>query len=96
MFLLNLKKKINMKYQGTVSYTHLDVYKRQAFAYKMKLDAMKRQGSRTDITSGQIDQKLKPVISRNILADQVGESSKQIQRYIRLTELCLLYTSRCV
>ena len=59
----------------------------KAFAYKMKLDAMKRQGSRTDITSGQIDQKLKPVISRNILADQVGESSKQIQRYIRLTEL---------
>ena len=48
----------------------------KAFAYKMKLDAMKRQGSRTDITSGQIDQKLKPVISRNILADQVGESSK--------------------
>ena len=39
----------------------------KAFAYKMKLDAMKRQGSRTDITSGQIDQKLKPVISRNIL-----------------------------
>ena len=59
----------------------------KAFAFKMKLDAMKRQGSRTDITSGQIDQKLKPVISRNILADQVGESSKQIQRYIRLTEL---------
>ena len=59
----------------------------KAFAYKMKLEAMKRQGSRTDITSGQNDQKLKPVISRNILADQVGESSKQIQRYIRLTEL---------
>ena len=59
----------------------------KVFAYKMKLEAMKRQGSRTDITSGQNDQKLKPVISRNILADQVGESSKQIQRYIRLTEL---------
>ena len=59
----------------------------KAFAYKMTLEAMKRQGSRTDITSGQNDQKLKPVISRNILADQVGESSKQIQRYIRLTEL---------
>lgn len=59
----------------------------KAFAYKMKLEAMKRQGSRTYITSGQNDQKLKPVISRNILADQVGESSKQIQRYIRLTEL---------
>ena len=59
----------------------------KAFAYKMKLDAMKRQGSRTDITSGQNDQKLKPVVSRNVLAEQVGESSKQIQRYIRLTEL---------
>ena len=59
----------------------------KAFAYKMKLEAMKRQGSRTDITSGQNDQKLKPVISRNILADQVGESQDQIRRYIRLTEL---------
>ena len=59
----------------------------KAFAYKMKLDAMKRQGNRTDITSGQNDQKLKPIVSRDILAEQVGESSKQIQRYIRLTEL---------
>lgn len=59
----------------------------KAFAYKMKLEAMKHQGERADITSGQNDQKLKGVISRDILAEQVGESSKQIQRYIRLTEL---------
>lgn len=59
----------------------------KAFAYKMKLEAMKRQGNRTDITSGQIDQKSERFISRDILAKQVGESSKQIQRYIRLTEL---------
>lgn len=59
----------------------------KAFAYKMKLEVMKHQGERADITSGQNDQKLKGAISRDILAEQVGESSKQIQRYIRLTEL---------
>lgn len=59
----------------------------KAFAYRMKLEAMKRQGSRTDITSGQNDQKLTGAVSRDILAQQVGESSKQVQRYIRLTEL---------
>ncbi len=59
----------------------------KAFAYKMKLEAMKHQGDRTDITSGQNGQKLTGAVSRDILADQVGESSKQIQRYIRLTEL---------
>lgn len=59
----------------------------KAFAYKMKLAAMKRQGCRHDLTSGQNDQKLSGSVSRDILADQVGESSKQIQRYIRLTEL---------
>ncbi len=59
----------------------------KAFAYKMKLEAMKHQGDRTDITSGQNGQKLAGSISRDLLADQVGESSKQIQRYIRLTEL---------
>ena len=58
----------------------------KAFAYKMKLEAMKRQGSRTDITSGQNDQNFGKV-SRDVLAEEVGESSKQIQRYIRLTEL---------
>ena len=59
----------------------------KAFAYKMKLAAMKRQGCRHDLTSGHFDQKLSGSVSRDILADQVGESSKQIQRYIRLTEL---------
>ena len=59
----------------------------KAFAYKMKLSAMKRQGSRNDLTSGHFGQKLNGNVSRDILAEQVGESSKQIQRYIRLTEL---------
>lgn len=59
----------------------------KAFAFKMKMDAMKHQGDRTDITSGQNGQKSAGFVSRDLLADQVGESSKQIQRYIRLTEL---------
>lgn len=59
----------------------------KAFAYKMKLDAMKKQGKRTDLTSGQNDQKLSGRVSRDLLAEEMGESSKQIQRYIRLTEL---------
>ena len=59
----------------------------RAFAYKMKLEAMKRQGQRSDLTSGQNDQKLSGTVSRDMLAAQVGESSKQIQRFIRLTEL---------
>ena len=59
----------------------------KAFAYRMKLEAMKRQGTRSDLTSGQNDQKLIGSVSRDVLADQTGESSKQIQRYIRLTEL---------
>ena len=60
----------------------------KAFAYKMKLSAMKRQAGRpANNNSGQNDQNLKGSVSRDILAEQVGESSKQIQRYIRLTEL---------
>lgn len=59
----------------------------KAFAYRMKLDAMKHQGYRTDITSGQNGQKSKGVVSRDILAEQVGESTRNVQRYIRLTEL---------
>jgi len=59
----------------------------KAFAYKMKLDAMNRQGQRTDLTSGQVGQKLKGKYSVEVLADQMGESYKQIQRYIRLTYL---------
>ena len=60
----------------------------KAFAYKMKLDAMKRQAGRpAKNNSGQFDQNLAGMVSRDILAKEVGESSKQIQRYIRLTEL---------
>lgn len=59
----------------------------KAFAYKMKLDAMKRQGQRTDLTSVPVAQKLQGKTSRQILAEQVGESQDQIRRYIRLTEL---------
>ena len=58
----------------------------KAFAYKMKLDAMKRQGQRTDLTSTPLEQKLGKY-SVEVLGEQVGESKSQIQRYIRLTEL---------
>lgn len=60
----------------------------KAFAYKMKLDAMKRQqGYRTDLTSATPLQKLEKKSSREILAEQTGESHEQIRKYIRLTEL---------
>lgn len=59
----------------------------RAYAYKMKLEAMKRQGARTDLTSAQVGRKLQGKESREILAEQVGESKNQISRYIRLTEL---------
>ena len=59
----------------------------KAFAYKMKMEAMRRQGSRLDLTCGQNDHKLIGLKSRDILAEEVGESAKQIQRFIRLTEL---------
>ena len=68
----------------------------RAFAYKMKLDAIKHQGERVDLTSSQVGTKLR---ADEILAQQAGSSRNQVQRYIRLTELipdCLLYTSRCV
>lgn len=56
----------------------------KAFAYRMKLEAMKRQGSRTDLTLSQNETKSR---SDEVLSKQVGESRAQIQRYIRLTEL---------
>lgn len=59
----------------------------KAFAYKMKLDAMKRQGERTDLTCAPMAHKLKGVKSRDIVAEQAGESKDQIRRYIRLTNL---------
>lgn len=57
----------------------------RGFAYRMKLEAMKHQGKRTDLTSSQVGTKLKR--ADDFLADQVGESRNQIQRYIRLTYL---------
>ena len=56
----------------------------KGFAYKMKLEAMKRQGKRTDLTSSQVGTKLR---ADEELAKQAGESRNQIQRYIRLTYL---------
>lgn len=59
----------------------------KAFAYKMRLEAMKKQGKRNDLTSVPTAQKLEGKTSREILGDEVGESQDQIRRYIRLTEL---------
>lgn len=59
----------------------------KAWAYKMKLDAMKRQGQRSDLTSDQLGRKSGGKESREILAEQVGESKNQISRFIRLTGL---------
>ena len=59
----------------------------RAFAYKMKLDAMKHQGERADLTCAQVGHKSDGKKSRDILAEQVGQSKNQIQRFIRLTEL---------
>lgn len=56
----------------------------KAFAYKMKLDAMSRQGKRTDLTSDQLGRKLE---TAEIIGEQSGESKNQIRRYIRLTYL---------
>ena len=59
----------------------------KAFAYKMRLDAMNRQGQRTDLTSSPLATKLPQGRSDVELAEQVGESKDQIHRYIRLTNL---------
>lgn len=56
----------------------------KAFAYRMKLEAMKRQGERTDLTSRPLVEKS---ISADLLGEKTGESGRQIHRYIRLTEL---------
>ena len=55
----------------------------KAFAYKMRLDAMKRQGQRTDLTSRPVGTKL----SVSALSDEVGDSERQVHRYVRLTNL---------
>ena len=57
----------------------------RAFAYKMKLEAIKHQGERPDLTSRQLGENSQTSIS--LVADQAGESQRQVQRYIRLTEL---------
>jgi ParB family chromosome partitioning protein len=59
----------------------------KAFAYKMKLDAMKRQGQRSDLTCAPLEHKSGKPKSRDILANQSGDSREQVRRYIRLTEL---------
>lgn len=56
----------------------------RAYAYKMKLEAMKHQGSRSDLTSSQVGTKLR---TDQVMATELGESRNQIQRYIRLTNL---------
>ena len=59
----------------------------KAFAYRMKLEAMRRQGKRTDLTSAPLGQKLSRKTSRELLAAESPDSHSQIQRYIRLTYL---------
>lgn len=59
----------------------------RAFAFKMKLEAMKHQGKRGDLTCGQVGHKLIGTKARDVLAGQVNESARNVQRYIRLTEL---------
>ena len=57
----------------------------KAFAYKMRLEAMKRQGKRTDLTSAPVVRKF--VEARDVIGKEVGESREQVRRFIRLTEL---------
>ena len=56
----------------------------RAFAYKLKLEALRHQGERTDLTSRQVVGKLE---AADIIGEDAGESGRQVQRYIRLTEL---------
>ncbi len=59
----------------------------RAFAFKLKLEAIKRQGARSDLTCTQVGHKLDGKKSVEIVAEQAGSSRNQVQRYIRLTEL---------
>lgn len=59
----------------------------KAFAYKMRLEAMNRQGLRTDLTSSPLDNKLRGVTAAQQIGQEIGESQPQIYRYIRLTNL---------
>ena len=59
----------------------------RAFAYKMKLEALKNQGSRSDLTCGQFGHKLIGAKARDIVADESGDNARNVQRFIRLTNL---------
>lgn len=59
----------------------------KAFAYKMRIEAINRQGERSDLTCGPLGHKLEGLKSRDIIAESTNESARQISRYIRLTEL---------
>ena len=59
----------------------------RAFAYKMKMEVLKHQGARTDLTLSQVGQKLRGVTSRDLVAQEAGDNARNIQRYIRLTHL---------
>lgn len=59
----------------------------KAFSYKMRLEVMKRQGQRTDLTCGPVDHKLEGMKSRDVIAESTNDSARQVSRYIRLTEL---------
>ena len=59
----------------------------RAFAYKMKMEVLKHQGARTDLTLSQVGQKLHGVTSRDLVAQEAGDNARNIQRYIRLTHL---------
>ena len=59
----------------------------KAFSYKMRLEAMKRQGERSDLTSTPVGEKLQGKLSVDIVGEKSGDSREQVRRYIRLTEL---------
>ena len=59
----------------------------RAFAYKMKLKALKNQGARSDLTCGQIGHKLAGAKARDVIAEESGDNARNIQRFIRLTNL---------
>ena len=59
----------------------------KAFSYKMRLEAMNRQGQRTDLTCGPVGHKSDGTKSRDLLAESASDSARQVSRYIRLTEL---------
>ena len=59
----------------------------RAFAYKMKLEALKNQGARSDLTCGQFGHKLIGAKARDIVADESGDNARNVQRFIRLTGL---------